>query len=842
MKARTMSFGELLKQLRFSAGLTQEGLARAAGLSPRSISDLERGINHTARRDTARLLADALDLEGAARAAFVSAARRGRAVMPALAAEEGIGEDATGVATAMRTLPRDMASFTGREQEVARLMQALERNTAGGGIVGIHAIDGMAGIGKTTFAVHVSHQLTSRFPDGQIFLRLHGHTPGQRAAEPAEALAALLLTIRVPAQQIPADLEARAGLWRDRMSGKKVLLVLDDATGSDQVRPLLPGTDETLVLVTSRRRLAALPEAMPITLDTLQPSQAAELFVRLVDRADLRVADHGVNEVVRLCGYLPLAITLMAGQLKHHHTWTAPDLAADLASARDRLTVLHAEEHSVAAAFDLSYADLTTQQQQLFRRLGLQLGSDIDAYATATLNNSELQATTRLLQDLFAHHLIDEPAKGRYRFHDLIREHARALAMEDDAVERDAAIDRLFEYYLYTAHAADRHLARRTPLNLPALTQRRPPYVPKVSVREQAVTWMEAERSNLHAAVLHAVSEDHTGYAVAIPIVMHGFLRAYGHWGQALTLHEIALVSARSRGDGLGEAAALLGRGDIQHLTGNYPAATASLTHARELCLGLGNRLGEANSISTLGLVQQQTGDHVTAVESFTRALQIYRDLEDLPGEAVALNDLGLAQYLTGDFPAAEDSENRALELFRNLADPNGQATALSYLGTVQQARGNYSAALTSQAEALKLYRDTGTPWGEANALVKLGQVQGLIGDRVAANSNLNRALKLYRELGHRNGEAETLNSLGEFEQACSRPFQAQRRYVQALAIARDIAAPLEEARALEGIGHCLQDSHAEEAVVVLRQALAIYQRVNSPRSERVRTVLNAAS
>ena len=201
----------------------------------------------------------------------------------------------------------------------------------------------MAGIGKTAFAVHAAHQLAARFPDGQIFLRLHAHTAGQRPVDPAEALATLLLTTGVAPQQIPPGLEARSATWRGHLAGKKVLLVLDDAAGSDQVRPLLPGAAGCLVLVTSRRRLTALEEAAPISLGTLPPGEAADLFARLAARPGLQPADAAVAEVARLCGYLPLAIRLVAAGLRHHPAWTVTDLAAELARARDRLAAMQAE-------------------------------------------------------------------------------------------------------------------------------------------------------------------------------------------------------------------------------------------------------------------------------------------------------------------------------------------------------------------------------------------------------------------------------------------------------------------------------------------------------------------
>jgi NB-ARC domain len=219
-------------------------------------------------------------------------------------------------AAATRTLPRDIASFTGRRQELEKLVDAA---ASPGRVVSIHAIGGMAGIGKTAFAVHAAHQLASRFPDGQIFLPLHGHTPGQQAVDPGDALASLLLTAGVAARQIPPGLEARMALWRDRLAGRQLLLVLDDAASSEQVQPLLPGSGGSVVLVTSRRRLSALEDAIAISLDTLPTEEAAGLLVRLAARPGLSPADPAVSEMTRLCGDLPLAIGMVARERPGQH-------------------------------------------------------------------------------------------------------------------------------------------------------------------------------------------------------------------------------------------------------------------------------------------------------------------------------------------------------------------------------------------------------------------------------------------------------------------------------------------------------------------------------------------
>jgi len=294
-----LRFGGLLRQLRDEAGLTQDELAETARVSQRAVSDLERGINATARKDTALLLAGALGLGGPARELFVAAARGRAPAGDVLAAAAGAAGAGGSAAAASRTLPRDIASFTGRQDELGQLMAEA---AAGGGVVSIHAIGGMAGIGKTTFAVHAAHQLAGSFPDGQFFLPLHAHTPGQRPVDPADALASLLLTAGVPAGQIPPGTDARAARWRDHLAGKKILLVLDDAAGHEQVRPLLPGSPGSLVLITSRLRLAALEDAAVVSLDALTPDEAAGLLARLAGRPDVTAGDPGVGSSPRCAG------------------------------------------------------------------------------------------------------------------------------------------------------------------------------------------------------------------------------------------------------------------------------------------------------------------------------------------------------------------------------------------------------------------------------------------------------------------------------------------------------------------------------------------------------------
>ena len=875
MAEPALSFGGLLRQLRDEAGLTQEELAEAASLSPRSVSDLERGVNLTARHDTARLLAGALGLTGPQRALFEAAARGRLPAGEVLTAGEGAAAAAT------RTLPRDIASFTGRAAELAQLAGAVTGAAeAGGGVVGIHAIGGMAGVGKTAFAVHAAHALADSFPDGQFFLPLHAHTPGQRPVDPAEALASLLLTAGVGAQQIPPGLQARAGRWRDYLAGKKVLLLLDDAASHEQVTPLLPGTGGSVVLITSRRHLTALADAAVISLDTLAAGEAAALMARLAGRPDLDSGDGAAAEITRLCGYLPLAIGMLARQLHHHSAWTAAGLAADLAAAAGRLELMHAENLSVAAAFDLSYQDLTAGQQRLFRRLGVHPGTDIDAYAAAALDGTGTPAARRQLDGLYDHYLLAEPARGRYRLHDLLGEHARALAFAGDPADADAAAERLLDYYLHTAAAAGQHIETRNTAADRPLPGDRPAVAPQLATAAQASAWLDAERPNLHAAAGYAAASGRPGHAIAIPAAISGFLFARGHWDQSTGLLQAALAAARQAGDRAGQAGALNELGLLQRVTGDYPAATTSHQQALEMYRGLGDRLGQASAldqlgrvqfeigdfpaattshqqaialfrdvghrvgqalaIDNLGTVQSWTGDYPAATASHQQALDLFRDLGHRMGQASAISNLGIVQAWTGDYPAATASYQQVLELFRNLADPQGQANAFLNLGEVQRLTGDYPAAAASQQQALDLFRDLGHRQGQAGAINNLGIVQLRTGDYRAAAASLTEALGMFRDLGHRGGQAEVLNYLGEVLARSGDSHQAQEHYARALAIAREISAPLEEAHALEGLGHCLlQDGGPGDAAAQWQQALAICQRIGAPDARRIQETLH---
>jgi tetratricopeptide (TPR) repeat protein/transcriptional regulator with XRE-family HTH domain len=810
-------FAGLLRRLRREARLTQEDLAEAAGLSVRAVAYLERGVVSTPQKETVRLLADALGLTGPVRAEFEAAAR-GRAAPG-------------GVAAATRTLPRDIASFTGRQRELADLLAAVTGAADAGRVVGIHAIGGMAGIGKTAFAVHVAHQLAGRFPGGQIFLPLHGHTPGQQPVDPADALASLLLTAGVAAGQVPPGLEARVALWRDRLAGQQqLLLILDDAVDSEQVLPLLPGTGESLVLVTSRRHLSALDEATVISLDTLSADQAAGLLVQLAGRPGLSTGDPGVAEITRLCGYLPLAIGMVARQLRHHPAWTAARRAADLAAAAGRLELMATENVSVAAAFNLSYEDLSEDQQRLFRRLGLHPGTEADEYAAAALDGIPMVVARGGLEALYDQYLLTEPAPGRYRMHDLIREHARALADRlDPDGERERATARLLDYYQHAAARADALIARQARPGPAAAPGAIPAAVPALADREQALAWARAEWASLLACLDHAAGTGQYVRVIALSAGLAGLLRFDGPWAEAVTRHEAAIEAARHLGDRLGQANAHNDLAEVRRLTGDYPAAAQALEQALSLYGELGDRLGQANALRELGVVRWLTDEYPAAAQALEQALSLYRDLGDRLGQANALRDLAMVRRMTGDYPAAAQMLEQALGLYRDLGDRLGQANALRVLAVVRWLTDEYPAASQALEEALAISRDLGHRLGQADALAFLGVVRRLTGDYLAAAQALEQALGLYRDLGDRFGEAEALNERGTLHRVSGDLAQAEGCHRQALDLARAIAGSRDEAQALAGLGRCaLAGGHATQGEPLLRQALEIFQRIGA--------------
>ncbi|WP_019931472.1 tetratricopeptide repeat protein [Nocardia sp. BMG111209] len=735
------------------------------------------------------------------------------------------GTPAPEVGHALRTaLRRDVYTLIGRDSELAQILDAAESG------IPVYTIDGMPGVGKTALAIRAAHLLADRFPDGRYFVELHAHTPGRTVADPADVLAGLLTGIGVDTRYLPDSLQARRDLWQDRLAGKRVLLVLDDARDEAQIDWLLPASPGCLTLVTSRRRLVDLGNTVPLALDTLAPGSAVELFATLSHRRIGDTSDRtAVERLVQQCGHLPLAITLLAAPLAHHPAWTIADLSAEFGATADRLGEPDARTRAVRVAFDLSYQDLPPERARLFRRLGLHHGPDLDAYAAAALAGIDVAAARSELDALYTDHLLDEPARGRYRLHDLLREYARALAQTEPEPERADAETRLLDYYHRTTAAADRWIARRTRPDSTSGDRVGDPVVAREFGDEvQALEWMRMERDNLLACVEHVASRRPARMVVLIGLLA-GLLDRDGPWPLACQLHGQAAAVAHDLDDEIEEAGALNNLGAAHWRAGDFPTATACFQAALTRYRSRGNVLGEANALNNLGDAREETGDYPAAVAHYQRALALYRRCGDVLGEASTLNNLGTLHEETGDYPAAVGCYEQALALYHDLDFRLGEANTLNNLGIVNARTGFSEEAVALHQQALTLYRQLGNRLGEANALTNLGIVRTRTGHYREAVDRHHQALALYHELGSLRGEASTLNNLGIVRTRTGLYDEAVDLHDTALTLSRRLGYRLVEADALHNLGVVRTGTgRYDEAVELHQQALTLYHRLGN--------------
>ena len=792
--------------------------------------------------------------------------------------------DAPGAAPAQtapvpRQLPASVRSFVGRQAEADRLDGLVRQaaKTAGGGTVVVSAIDGMAGVGKTALAIHAAHRLAGEFPDGHLFIDMHGYTQGREPRSAGEALEVFLRALGVSPQRVPSGTDERAAMFRQRLVGTRTMIVLDNAASAAQVRPLMPGSAGCLVLVTSRRRLKGLDEAHVLTLDVLPRADALELFRTVASPGRVPADDPLLPEIVYLCAQLPLALRIAAALLRHRPVWTLEYLATLLRAHQTRISALSDGERDLGAIFDLSYRSLPDVEQLTFRCLGLIPGSDFDSYATAALTGTDPSAAARLLEDLVDHNLVIQHVPGRYRLHDLIRLYVRALADRDPVLARDAALDRLMDYYQHTAARADALISRFPRL---APIGPVPAHAPPLPDAEAGRTWLRSERPNLLAALRHATSHGRHERAVALTANLATLLRNDGPWSEALALHTDAIAAARSHGDRAGQAAALIQLGVVRNLTGDCQGALDALEHASQLYRELGNLLGQANALTQRGDIRGFVDDYPGAAHDLERALRLYRELGNLLGQANVLAGLGNIRRYTGDFPGAIPGLEQALRLYQQLDDRTGQGSVLISLGNARRLTGDFAGAARNLEEALRLNGYLGHQLGRANTLAELGELRRLTGDYPDAARYLEQGLQIYQDLGNRLGQANAqvwlgsvrqstgdLPGAGQLLQAAIDTFRrigsrgseawalnryaavisatgdlthAEDLYLDALRLARETGQSDDEAHALEGSGEChLGRGETAAGVAYLKQAIEIFQRLAmQPDADRIQARL----
>ena len=723
-----------------------------------------------------------------------------------------------------RQLPAAPRHFTGRADEIRALTELVEHGENPVGTFVICAIDGMGGIGKTALALHAAHLLSDRYPDGQLFLDLHGYTKGLEPRDPADALAVILQSLGVPSRQIPPALDARAALYRDRLADSRTLIVLDNAASEEQIRPLLPGSGRCTVLITSRTRLRSLDDAYTVPLDLLPADLSVALLRLMAGPRHSSVDDAVFERIAALCGRLPLALRIAGGLLRHRSAWTAEYLADKLEEGRPGLELFRDGERDLTVVFELSYRALSDRRQLLFRRLGLLPGPDVDGYAVAALLECDPAEAERLLQDLVDHHLLTEPTVGRYQMHDLIRQHAQVLAEQDPASDRVAASNRLMDYYQHTAEQADARIARYP---RPAPSSQAPAYAPDVTDAERAYVWLRAERANLESCVQRAVAEGQDARVVALAGGLEEIVREDGLLPYGVALYTTASRAAERLGDARLRAITLSQLGGAQTSSNDFPAALGSLDQAIALFIEEGDRRGLARARSERSVVLRLSGDLDDSLRELEEALSLFAELREPLGQATTLSEMGLTRYLTGAALRAVDDLTESLRLYRALGVRRGQANVLCNLGGMQHATGDLRGSRESLDEALALFRDLGNRGGEARTLIEQSGVLRMSGELEAAKRAVNEGLRLYQESRSRLGRGIAWQSRATIFEAMGELPEALRDFESALEVFREIGARGNQAWVLNGYAGAVNATgDPARALTLYREALDLAREV----------------
>jgi tetratricopeptide (TPR) repeat protein len=723
---------------------------------------------------------------------------------------------------ARNNLPGDVADFAGRDRELRELLAVLPGQDETAQTVVIAAIDGMGGVGKTALAVHAAHRLADRYPDGQLFVDLHGHTPDRDPADPAAVLDSLLRATGVPGGHIPGSLEGRAALWRARLAGRRVLVLADNAASAAQVRPLIPGTAGCLALVTSRRRLTSLDAARMLSLDTLPPDDALALFAAVAGARRTAAEPGPAREVLRLCGYLPLAIRISAARLAARPAWTISYLAGRLGDQQERLAELAAGDRSVAAALAVSYQQLTPAQQRLFRLLGLHPGPDFDAYLAAAAASITLAQARQVLEDLVDAHLLQQPAPGRYRFHDLLRDlaHATARQAEPDAA-RSEATGRALDYYLHMADQANAILRpgrARASLDL----AHPPAWTPPLASQAEALDWCESEHPNLTSAISVAYSHGRDYYAWRLAASIWFYLYVRHHLQDWISTHRLALAAASRLHDDAAQALTLGHLGIAYWHAGRYTEAIDHQQQALDLYRGIGDRGGEATALCAIGQIQLFAGSYPRALELLCAAIDIFDEIGDSRGKAFTAIHVGGLYTRLGRYHEALDQYREALTAFRVMGDSWHEGAILGELGVVYEYLGRSKEALEHQEMALSIWRRAGDLAGEGGTLNEFGNIYRRLGRHDEALDHHHQALTLIRQAGSHYCEAQILNDLGATSAAAGRTTEPATHHRAALALATRTRNPYEQARAHAGIAQALNRTDPGSAQRHRDQALAI--------------------
>lgn len=683
-------------------------------------------------------------------------------------------------------LPADIAAFSGRHEQLARLDALLADHDRTPTAVVITAIEGTAGVGKSALAVHWAHRIADRFPDGQLYVNLRGFDPVGVVMSPGEAIRGFLDALRVPPNQIPVGLEAQIGLYRSLLAQRRMLIVLDNARDADHVRPLLPGSPGCLVVVTSRNQLSGLvatEAAHPVMLDVLSADEARDLLAHRLGPERVEAEPEAVDSLVERCARLPLALAIVAARAAGHPHFGLATLAAELlgagASGPDPTGRSHPSDPSdpsdpdedddrspglgvlstgdtasdLRTVFSWSYHTLKPEAARLFRFLGVHPGPHIGVTAAASLAGMPPREVRPLLAELTRAHLIEEQAPGRYAFHDLLRTYAAELAQSHEPrSERRQAWARVLDHYLHTAYTAARVLdPARKPLDLdrPATGVTLEP----IAGFDEAVTWFTEQHAELLAAMDRAAQTGFETHIMRMAWAFWDYLDKQGHWHDWLATQHAALDAAVRAKDRDWQGRAHGGLGTVYARLGDYDEARSHLEQAVETFAALKDPVRQAGVHLTLSHLAGLRDDHAEALANTERARALYEETGDRGGQADALNGIGWCYAQLGEYEQAIRCTREAIELQRELGDREGEAHATDSLGYAQHRLGRYDEAEHCFRQALDIHRDLGNRYYQADTLTHLGDTQHAAGDREAARESWQAALKLLEELDHADAE-----------------------------------------------------------------------------------------
>ncbi|MEW1647165.1 BTAD domain-containing putative transcriptional regulator [Streptomyces sp. NPDC091219] len=657
-------------------------------------------------------------------------------------------------ATGPAQLPADLPLFTGRRAELGCLSALLPEGDGPPGTAVIGVVDGMAGTGKTALAVHWAHRIAHRFPDGSLYVNLRGYDPHGSPMPPDSVTEMFLVALGVAPQAVPEGLDAQAALYRSILADRRVLIVLDNARDAGQVRPLLPGTPGSLVLVTSRSRLGGLVAqqgARPVTPGLLSAEESYELLSRRLGRARVDAEPEAVAAITESCARLPLALAIVASRAAHHPGFRLADVAQELRYDHGSLDAFAGDDPGTdaRAVFSWSYQALSPEAAGLFRALALHPGPDITTAAAVALAGAPPRGVRALLTELTRASLLIERAPGRFVFHDLLRAFSGELAdTEDSESVRGAALLRMYDHVLRTAHHASSVLdPSRGPIALPPGTTGSEPL--RFNDRAQATAWLRTERYVLSAMVEHAAARGYDEHAWRTAAVLDVYFNRLGFWHDLVKINGVALEAARRLDDPTGQAYSLSGLGVAHSQLDHAEPAADCLERALDLFRGTGDPFGQARVHRGLAYLCNRTDRRTTALDHYAQARALFRDESDRNGEAGVLNQVAWTYILLGDHAQALDCCREALVLYDELGDLYGMASTQDTTGYALHHLGRYEDAIDRFQRSARLFGVIGDHYLEADVLQHLGAAHRATGDLDAARAALRSARALLAELGH---------------------------------------------------------------------------------------------